>query len=46
MDEITEVLDSSAVLIHAGCVSHVLEGSYVIDAGLNAKYLSFGKCQF
>ena len=46
VDEITEVLDSSAVLIHAGYVSHVLEGSYVIDAGINAKYLLFGTCQF
>ena len=45
MDEITEVLDSNAVLIHSGYVSHVLEGSYIIDAGLNAKYSVFGACE-
>lgn len=39
VEEITTVLDESALLIRAGIVSHILEDSYVIDAGKNAKYM-------
>lgn len=37
VEEITEILDTNAMLIKAGYVSHILEDSYVIDAGKNAK---------
>ena len=38
VEEITEKLDTNAMLIRAGLVSHVLEGSYIVDAGLNSKF--------
>ena len=38
VEEISTVLDANALLIKAGVVSHILEDSYVIDAGKNAKY--------
>lgn len=39
VEEISSVLDANALLIKAGVVSHILEDSYVIDAGKNAKYI-------
>ena len=38
VEEITEKLDTNAMLIRAGLISHVLDGSYIVDAGLNSKF--------
>ena len=41
VEEITTVLDNTAMLISAGRVSQILENSYIIDAGHFAKYSLF-----